>query len=702
MIRTRWLSLAALVLVLGLLAPVWVSPADPAGGQAAAARFVPLSPTRVLDTRTAGSPVPDDGTIALQVGGVAGVPTDAVAVALNLTATESTGPGFVTVYPAGGSLPLVSNLNLTGAGQTVANAAVVSLGDGGGLMLHAQRATHLVVDVSGYFVAAPGGATEGRFTSLGPARVLDTRNGTGAPVGPVPADGTLKVQVTGRANVPAAGVSAVVLNLTATDAAAAGFVTAWPADQPRPLASNLNLPGAGSTVPNLVIVPVSATGQVAMYVQSTSHLVADVAGWFTDTSAPSSTDGLFVPLPPARILDSRSNQGIPYGRLVGDWRYDLAVAGQGGVAPSGAGAAIVNLTATQPTAPGFVTAWPAATAQPLASNLNVTDPGQTRANLAVTRLGHQGRISLYAQNPVHLVGDVAGWFTGAPASPEPGVDLEAPPPPAPPGGPGAVITPTGVIVPVIESFFGGFRVHTPCQNETVISQGTYLPTVDFLIDPGHGGSESGSVGSNGLAEKNLNLAIANRVADLLRARGFTAALTRSSDYRVPLITRGELATALRPLAFVSIHHNGAASLPSRSTPGTEIYYKHDSAESRRLGGILYEEIRGAMDRYDVAWVGTRRGVTARLKEPGVDLYGIHRYSPGVVSVITEALYLSNPPEARLIANPSVQDAEARAIVEGIMRWLTTDDAGSGYTPHFIDPVSTGTGGVPGCVDPRLQ
>ncbi len=274
-------------------------------------------------------------------------------------------------------------------------------------------------------------------------------------------------------------------------------------------------------------------------------------------------------------------------------------------------------------------------------------------------------------------------------------------PSAPVAKRGAVVTPTGVVVPVIETRPNGWLVYTPCFRQTVITRGTFVPGAHIVIDAGHGGSESGAVGSNGLTEKELNLAVARRLEAILEQSGLVVQLTRHSDLRVPLRTRAEIAEALEPALFVSVHHNGGA-VRRQSTPGIEAYYQHDSAEARRAGGILYEELRAAFSRYNVAWVGSSRGVTARLRAPGSDLYGIHRFSPNVPSVITEAGYLSNPSEARNLARPDVQQAEAQALADGILRWLATADAGSGYTPHFIDPNSTGTGGTEGCRDPALS
>jgi hypothetical protein len=115
---------------------------------------------------------------------------------------------------------------------------------------------------------------------LVPARVLDTRNGVGAPLAPLGANSSLDLQVTGRGGVPA-GATAVVLNVTVTDATDSSFLTAWPTGVTRPVASNLNFV-AGQTVPNLVIVQVGSGGKVSLYnFAGSTDVIADVVGYYT-------------------------------------------------------------------------------------------------------------------------------------------------------------------------------------------------------------------------------------------------------------------------------------------------------------------------------------------------------------------------------------------------------------------------------------
>lgn len=267
---------------------------------------------------------------------------------------------------------------------------------------------------------------------------------------------------------------------------------------------------------------------------------------------------------------------------------------------------------------------------------------------------------------------------------------------------GVIISATNVVLPIIGPAAGaGWRAMTPCGNEVTMTTGERVISVDFVLDPGHGGNETGSSGPNGAIEKALNLRIAEIVEWYLEEAGYSVLLTRSTDIRMPLKSRAEIANALDPLAFISIHHNGGATRP-QSRPGTELFVDGGNPEAKRLGGILFEQITERLSAYDANWVGSwRNGVSARLNSEGADLYGIHRYTPGIVSVITEAGYLSNASEAELFVDNDVQWSHGRAIAEGLMRWHRTSDPGSGYLNDFVDDSSSGTGGFSGCVDPSI-
>ena len=258
-------------------------------------------------------------------------------------------------------------------------------------------------------------AVNNAFESLNPARILDTRpggstsDGQYVATGPLGPAGTLEVVVVGRGGVPALGVGAVAVNVTAVAPTGTGFLTVWPTGSSMPNASNLNFV-ADDVVPNLVIVKVGTGGKISIFNETGStDILVDVVGWFADNAG-------LQPLVPARLLDTRPGtttiDGVAAGAgsVVGDATASLVVTGRGGVPAIGAGTVVLNVTVTSPTTAGYVTAWPSGDARPNASNLNFS-PNQTVANLVITKVGVDGRVSLFnSSGATHLIVDVMGWF----------------------------------------------------------------------------------------------------------------------------------------------------------------------------------------------------------------------------------------------------------------------------------------------------
>lgn len=382
------------------------------------ATFRPVTPFRIVETR-ASEPgpgpiqgkglVPPRTKIDVQVTGVGSIPTDDVyAVVLNLTLASSTNRGFVTTYPFGTARPTASNLNVTGPGQTAPNKVIVPVSTDGKISIYTQGGGHLVADVFGYFESAAS-STGGRLIGVDPSRVVDTRPSEppAGQKGKLPAGGEIEVKVTDRNGVPAAGVSAVVLNVTGVDGSDRGFITVYPGNVARPTTSNINLAGPGATRPNSVIVPVSPSGTIKIFSQQGAHIAVDVTGYFTDGTAVDTDDGLFARINPIRVGDTRDTRSSP---LPKGGSTEFAIAGRFGI-PFTANAAVFNITATQSLDRGFVTGYPSEIPRPGTSNLNLPGPGETIANLAVLPLrSPSGRITLFTQNGAHLLMDTTGYF----------------------------------------------------------------------------------------------------------------------------------------------------------------------------------------------------------------------------------------------------------------------------------------------------
>ncbi|MET3808960.1 polysaccharide deacetylase family protein [Arthrobacter sp. UYEF3] len=363
--------------------------------------FQPITPARLLDTRTSSGPVAPNGTVSFKVAGTPGIPASVSAVAMNLTVTETKANGFVTAYASGATRPNASNLNY-GQGQTVPNMVVVPVGADGNVTLFNQSTgtAQLIADVAGYYLVGTPTAA-GAFKALAPSRFLDTRTSSGA----VAANGTVSFQVGGANGIPS-GVSAVAVNVTVTEPKSNGFVTAYASGAARPGTSNLNY-AQGQTVPNMVTVPVGADGKVTLFNQSTgtTQLVADVAGYYLAGTA--SALGTFQPTAPLRFLDTRTSSGP----VAGGGTVSVAVAGANAV-PATASATILNVTVTEPRASGFITAYDSGSPRPNASNLNY-GLGQTVPNMVTVPVGAvDGKVNLYNQSTgtTQLVADVFGYF----------------------------------------------------------------------------------------------------------------------------------------------------------------------------------------------------------------------------------------------------------------------------------------------------
>jgi len=268
----------------------------------------------------------------------------------------------------------------------------------------------------------------------------------------------------------------------------------------------------------------------------------------------------------------------------------------------------------------------------------------------------------------------------------------------------AVVTPGGIVVPVISRAGEGWTVRTPCNATATLTQsrGRSAGSPVIVLDPGHGGAEPGAVSPGGLAEKGVNLEVARHAQAALQDAGVTALLTRTGDYEVALATRSEIARTVEPKAFVSIHHNAEPDGP-RDGPGAETYYQIGSADSKRLAGLVYEEVVKAMSQYRVAWVADRDAGAKYRQGSNGDYYAMLRQPGKVVSVLAELAFISNPGEAELIARADVQKVEGEAVAKGIVRYLTTRDPGSGFTEPYprVDPPGTSGGTSRACRDPQL-
>lgn len=388
---------------------------------------------RLADTRTPGDfdhRQIGDRRIRVRAGGVAGVPDAATAAVFTVTAVNGAQPNHVTVFPTGDPLPLASNLNMSPFAVN-ANMVTVKLGAEGSIDVESFVPCHLIVDVLGYYAPVDGPTREGRFITLdAPRRAYDSRLLTaGGPQSIVPDGSFTVVDVTADTDPTA---SAVVCNLTATECTGPGHFSVVPFDHAggAPATSSLNASAAGDTRASAVVCPVSTVGgrrRIKIYSFRSAHLIVDVAGYYTGPDSARSDTGLFVPLTPQRIKDTRDPGEI--GRLWPGWIVEAQLPT---AIRSRASAVALNVTGVLSRAAGYLTVTGARQLVPFVSNLNWTGPFAVVPNHVMTAATDHHGVQAYSSHGAHVVIDLNGYFTGTPKPPTFAPPQNPPPPPAPP------------------------------------------------------------------------------------------------------------------------------------------------------------------------------------------------------------------------------------------------------------------------------
>jgi hypothetical protein len=228
------------------------------------------------------------------------------------------------------------------------------------------------------------------LVTVDPSRLYDSRNGDG----PRPPGSITAVQVAGTGAVPHDAIGAV-LNVTAVEAQAPGFLAVFPCDAALPDSSNLNY-SAGQTIPNAVFAKLGSDGRVCIYTYAAAHLIVDVNGF-----VPASSD--ITAVTPVRFYDSRTGDGPRANGSV----TPITVAGRSGY-PTNPAAVTLNVTAVDAGEPGFMTVFPCENAIPEASNLNFA-AGETVANAVVARVGSSGQVCVFVSGSAGLLVDVNGF-----------------------------------------------------------------------------------------------------------------------------------------------------------------------------------------------------------------------------------------------------------------------------------------------------
>ena len=381
--------------------------------QTIGARFVPVTPCRVVDTRGADGPF-SGPTLAAQSSrsftipaSGCGIPATAQAYSLNVTVVPAGLLSFLTLWPTGQPQPFVSTLN-SFAGTVVANAAIVPAGTNGAVSVYVSDQSDVILDIDGYFDAT-GAANSSSFYAATPCRVADTRNPAGQFGGPsLVANQVRDFPIpSATCGIPATA-TAYSLNVTAIPGTKyLGYLSTWPTGSAQPPVSTLNS-WTGKVVANAALVPAGSNGSVSVFVTDPANAILDINGYFGQPGG--AGELTFYPLVPCRVADTRNANG-PFGgpEMEAQSTRSFAIPAGGCSVPATAAAYSMNVTVVPDGVLSFLTAWPTGVGQPFVSTLNSFD-GSVVANAAIVPAGTNGAVSIYVTDRTQVILDINGYF----------------------------------------------------------------------------------------------------------------------------------------------------------------------------------------------------------------------------------------------------------------------------------------------------
>ncbi len=577
--------------------------------------LVSVDPARLLDTREGASTVDDllagGGRVAggsvttVAVAGRADVDESASAAMLNVAAVGPSSDGFLTVFDCADEVPNASSVNFV-ADVNSSNGSLAQIDADGDVCVYSSVDAHLLVDVTAFVPA------DGSPMSVAPSRLVDTRvdaaadatiDGLDVGSGPVSGGTVQEVVVAGRGDVPA-DAAAAVLNVTAVQPAAAGYLTVAPCGTSTPLASNLNYV-AGTTVPNLAIVGLGPDGSVCIYSEADTDLLVDVSGFVDAGGTPTSVI-------PARLSDSRltgdtvDDANVGEGDISAGATRTVPVNGRGGVA-SGAETVVLNVTAVRPESPGFFTVAPCGGVTPNASSVNF-DAGDIVANLVVVGVGSNGAVCVSSSVDAGVIVDVSGY-----------VDVEPDP------------EPTGSCEETAAAFSTGGSVNpgladpessAVCTDDTVIVSSNGIPDYTYIrTSPGDPAPQDHTFEIPGTPT------VAATPSDVARLGSIAVATNGVPIYGPTEGTGGDVLSLGGALSDCG-SHNGPTGfhlhLAGTSTTTDCMFTPEEVAASPQLLGYAFDgyPIYTGNDQYTSSWVLSDASLFA------TDTWSAHTYVAG--------------------------------------------------------------------------
>ncbi|MFC0112104.1 hypothetical protein [Kibdelosporangium aridum] len=397
---------AAALLVLTMVIAGANVPASAETGPGEGGELTTVRQTRLLDKQMAAGEVATLGVL-----GVNGVPSTGVsAVVLNVSGTAGV-LAHIDVWPTGQTKPDTPVLTIAAGFDLASNAAVVQPGGDGRVQLRSSGASHLTVDVLGYFTAVAGDQpAPGGLITVEPTPVLDTRTGvgTGGVIGKIPGLGTIDVKANGLGAIPADAL-AVFANVTVVDPAKAGNLQIYPTDVARPTTPTMGF--TDSTTSQGIPVKVGADGKIKVHNHTNTGPVdvrIDVTGYF---AAGAGAGGGFTPANQIRLFDSRVDRPTP---LAANETVAVEVGGMSGVADVPGAVVAVNISTLDATAAGALKVWRDDYAEPAAAAITPV-PGAISRNLALVPMSADGTIAIknVSAGTLNVLVDLQGWFSVA-------------------------------------------------------------------------------------------------------------------------------------------------------------------------------------------------------------------------------------------------------------------------------------------------
>ena len=246
-----------------------------------------------------------------------------------------------------------------------------------------------------------------------PCRAVDTRPANGGN-GPIPGGTFQNFAISGAGTCGTlTSAAAYSMNVSVVPNGPLGYLTVWPAGQPRPLASTLNSLD-GRIKANAAIIPAGTNGQISVYALNTTNVVVDINGYFAPVSGSTLA---FYPLPPCRVADTRKSNfpqglGPPFLTSGQERAFPILNATTCNIPPTGVAAYSLNFSVVPHGSLFYMTVWPTGQTRPVVSTLNDI-PGQIIANAAIVVAGTGGNVSVYPTNDTDLVIDINGYFATA-------------------------------------------------------------------------------------------------------------------------------------------------------------------------------------------------------------------------------------------------------------------------------------------------